>query len=140
MRNTSIKNRLNTLLTNERNVKSSNPDGSATYVKTQIFSDIEIDNTIQQSVIATSTMIGLDEDIVIDNHSDLVVEYAWHLALLSKSCTEAGRRINIYEPGIEYTSPDIASHLMDVARILLDNWHRRINLVRMHLGKSYFNP
>ncbi len=75
---------------------------------------------------STKSVLGTKD---VNDHVDLIVEYAFYLALVSKSLVERGREYAIEDKGVYLNPPDVSSHLVNVAHIALDNWHRKVNIL-----------
>lgn len=117
---------LGTLLNNVGKKK----DATGKYIDSPIFPEndlLEFLKVGEQSVKSVLKAVNVD---VVLHYPDLVVEYAFAMALMSKSLIEKGREFAVHDNGVFHNPPNVSDHLVRVANMTLDNWHRKVNLVR----------
>jgi hypothetical protein len=118
---------LNALLHNNGKQKSVDEKGNVTYVEAPIFTETVLLEYLRHADQSVKSVLKIDNTI---NHGDLVVEYAYYLALMSKSLVERGREYAIQDNGVYMNPPNVSSHMMDVAANVISNWFRKVELIR----------
>lgn len=118
---------LNSLLANIGKQKSLDKDGNTVYADMKIFSDEDLEVFLQLAESATKSSLKVENAVL---HPDLVVEYAMYLALMQKSLVEKGREFAIEDNGMYYNPPNLSNHMMDVAANVINNWFRKVQLIR----------
>ncbi len=113
---------LNAMLNNS--IKGKDTKGNE--VVLSIFPEEDLLEFLKLADSSTKTVLGLKN---VDDHVDLIVEYAFYLALISKSLIEKGREYAIEDKGVYINPPNVADHLMNIAQMALDNWHRKVNII-----------
>src|SRR5205085_2720673 len=94
-----------------------------------LFKDEDLESFLNLATNATSAVLKTTFDVGFTN-PDLVVEYAAYLALTSRSLLEKGREYAFEDHGIVLQPPNVSQHMFDVARSLIDNWFRKVQLIR----------
>lgn len=118
---------LNALLYNNGKQKAVDEKGNVTYVDVPIFAESELLEYLRLAEDTTKSVLKVDNTL---KHTDLVVEYAYYLALISKSLIERGREYAINDNGIYMNPPNVSDHMMNVAQIVINNWFRKVELIR----------
>lgn len=118
---------LNALLHNNGKQKAVDEKGNVTYVEVPIFAEGELLEYLRHADQTVKSVLKVDNTI---NHGDLIVEYAYYLALISKSLIERGREYAINDNGVYMNPPNVSDHMMNVANVVINNWFRKVELIR----------
>lgn len=118
---------LNALLHNNGKQKAVDENGNTSYVDVTIFAEGELLEYLRLAEQATKSVLKVDNTL---EYTDLVVEYAYYLALISKSLIERGREYAIQDNGVYMNPPNVSSHMIDVSANVINNWFRKVELIR----------
>jgi hypothetical protein len=99
-------------------------DASAKASVAPLLSDDDLKVFLEHGENATKTAMNISE--VPDHYSDLVIEYAMYMALMSNSLIEKGREFAFLDSGVTFTPPALADHMMQVARAVIDGWFKKV--------------
>lgn len=112
---------LKTLLRSNSSAKST----TGKTIQISIFTDDELNTFLQHGENATRTALNLTS-IHEQTFNDLVVEYAFYTAILSKSLEEKGREMTYQDNGVSMTPPALADHMIAVAKMLSESWFKKV--------------
>ncbi len=110
---------LNALLSNVRKIKNF----TGVEHDSQLFSNSELEEFLSLAEQSTKTVLKTQD---IFGHTDLVIEYAFYLALMSRSLLEKGREYQTLDNGIHLSPPDLSNHMVVVASNVINNWFRKL--------------
>lgn len=120
---------LNSLLAAIGQQKVLDDTGNTSYVTVNIFKDEDLNTFLGLSEKAVLNVLKSTFDVNVTN-PDLVVEHAAYLALTGRSLLEKGREYKVEDAGMYFDPPNLSDHMINVVHLLMDNWFKKVHLIR----------
>lgn len=125
----SLLSQLHVLLESVGQKKTVDAAGNVSYVTVKLFEDENLEVFLKLAEKATANVLKTMYDVSVVN-PDLVVEYAFYLALTSRSLIEKGREYAIQDNGMYFDPPHVSAHMINVASMVFENWLKKVQLIR----------
>ncbi len=121
--------------------KTKDEFGNTTYEDCDIFSVEQLTVFIAEALAGINyvphfTFFTLEDTEIIDFLFDLIVQYAYFLAIESKVLLERGRELSINDNGVTFQPPGISDMMNSIMQLEINNWWDRVKLVKANMKPS----